>query len=283
MIGCCKIATGGGKTKVMSLVVAWSYFNALREPGSDLVRNFVIIAPNLTVYERLKDDFENIKIFNSDPLIPEEWIGDFQMKTILQDEPGGETSSGAIYLTNIHRLYKTKDNNNDISDSIWGPEVKRNKALDTSTALRERISMHKGIMVINDEAHHLHDPELAWNKAIDSLHLMSVNKGNGGVCLQVDFTATPKHNNGDFFRHIICDFPLGEAVDAGIVKVPVLGESDRLNIYGDKNTPAHEKYRNHLQVGYQRYEESYKEWEKVRNHLFVMTEDLHQPMKCLVS
>ena len=271
---CCKIATGGGKTKVMSLAIVWSYFNSLREQNSSLVKHFVVIAPNLTVYERLKDDFENRKIFDTDPLIPEEWKGDFQLKTILQDEPGGEVSFGAIYLTNIHRLYESRDNNIDDEGSIWGPEVKRNKALDTSIALRERITSHKGIMILNDEAHHLHDPELAWNKAIDSLHRMSLNKGRDGVCLQLDFTATPKHNNGDFFRHIVCDFPLGEAVDAGIVKVPVLGESDRLNIQGDKNAPAPQKYRNHLQVGYQRYEESYKQWEKVRKPiLFVMTED----------
>jgi len=271
---CCKIATGGGKTKVMSLAIVWSYFNCHREQNSSLVKHFVVIAPNLTVYERLKFDFENKKIFDTDPLIPEEWRGDFQIQTILQDQPGGEVASGAIYLTNIHRLYETRVCNDSDESSIWGPEVKRNKALDTSTALRERIASHKGIMILNDEAHHLHDPELAWNKAIDSLHLMNLNKGRDGVCLQLDFTATPKHNNGDFFRHIVCDFPLGEAVDAGIVKVPILGESDRLNIQGDKNTPSHEKYRNHLQVGYQRYEESYRQWEKVRKPiLFVMTED----------
>jgi len=271
---CCKIATGGGKTKVMSLAIVWSYFNSIREQDSGLVKHFVVIAPNLTVYERLKDDFENRRIFDIDPLIPDEWRGDFQLKTILQDEPGGEVSSGAIYLTNIHRLYETRDNKVEDEGSIWGPEVKRNKALDTSVALRERIASHKGIMILNDEAHHLHDPELAWNKAIDSLHVMNINKGFKGVCLQLDFTATPKHNNGEYFRHIICDFPLGEAVDAGIVKVPVLGESDRLNIQGDKKAPSHVKYRNHLQVGYQRYEESYKQWEKVRKPiLFVMTED----------
>ncbi len=271
---CCKIATGGGKTKVMSLAIVWSYFNSLREQNSDLVKHFVVIAPNLIVYERLRDDFQNSKIFFADPLIPEEWKGDFKLKTVLQDEPGGEVSSGAIYLTNIHRLYESRDTSEEDDSSIWGPEVKRNKALDTSVALRERIASHNGIMILNDEAHHLHDPELAWNRAIDSLHTMSLNKGHNGVCLQLDFTATPKHNKGELFRHIICDYPLGEAVDAGIVKVPILGESDRLTIQGDQNAPAYEKYRNHLQIGYQRYEESYKQWEKVRKPiLFVMTED----------
>lgn len=271
---CCKIATGGGKTKVMSLAIVWSYFNALREDNPNFVKHFVIIAPNLIVYERLKYDFENIKIFKTDPLIPEEWIGDFHLTTILQDEPGGDVSSGAIYLTNIHRLYESRDDNHNNDFSIWGPEVNRNKALDTSIALRERISSHKGIMILNDEAHHLHDPELAWNKAIDSLHRLSIEKGNKGICLQLDYSATPKHNDGTYFRHIICDFPLGEAVDSGIVKVPVLGESDVLNINKIQGQPAYQTYHNHLKLGYQRYEEAYKQWEKVRKPiLFVMTED----------
>ena len=54
----------------MSLAIAWSYFHRLREPGSNLPQHFVVIAPNLTVYERLKDDFENCAIFYQDPVIP---------------------------------------------------------------------------------------------------------------------------------------------------------------------------------------------------------------------
>jgi type III restriction enzyme len=277
---CCKIATGGGKTKVMSLAIVWSYYHNLYELNSDLARHFVIIAPNLTVYERLKDDFvdddKHRAALYRDPLIPEEWKSDFRMQVLLQDEPGGTATTGTIYLTNIHRLYEKRDDNGEESESasIFGPPVKRAQALDTGAALRERITSHPRLMVLNDEAHHLHDPDLAWNKAIDTLHSQSVSKGNSGICLQLDFTATPKHNDGRLFNHIICDFPLGEAVDAGIVKVPVLGESDELIERGDKNTPAHERYAMHLKLGYQRYEMKYNELSKVRKPiLFVMTED----------
>ncbi|NLF02729.1 MAG: DEAD/DEAH box helicase family protein [Anaerolineales bacterium] len=273
---CCKIATGGGKTKVVSLAVVWSYFHSLYEPDSDLARHFVVIAPNLTVYERLKDDFENCAIFYHDPLLPEEWKSDFQMQVVLQDEPGGASTQGAIYLTNIHRLYETRSGNHDDAEAggIFGPPVKRAQALDTGAALRERITAHPRLMVFNDEAHHLHDPELAWNRAIDALHSQSVSRGQAGICLQLDFTATPKHNSGELFRHIVCDFPLGEAVDAGIVKVPVLGESEELVVHGDKRTPAHQRYAMHLKLGYQRYEKTYEELNKVRKPiLFVMTED----------
>jgi len=274
---CCKIATGGGKTKVMSLAIVWSYYHSLYEPRSGLARHFIIIAPNLTVYERLKDDFENCAIFYKDPLLPEEWESDFQMQVVLQEEPGGAATQGTIYLTNIHRLYEPRENNNNENDStasIFGPSVKRTQALDTGAELRERITDHPRIMVMNDEAHHLHDPDLAWNRAIDALHSQSMSRGNKGIILQADFTATPKHNNGELFRHIICDFPLGEAVDAGIVKVPVLGESDEILERGDRKVPAHERYAMHLKLGYQRFEKTYEELRQVRKPiLFVMTED----------
>ncbi|MGQ9807196.1 MAG: DEAD/DEAH box helicase [Armatimonadota bacterium] len=274
---CAKIATGAGKTKIMSLAIVWSYFHSLYEPNSDLARHFVIIAPNLTVYERLKDDFENCAIFYQDPLIPEEWQGDFQMQVVLQDEAGGGTTTGTIYLTNIHRLYPSRDANGaaeEETSSIFGPPVVRGRALDTGESLRARITAHPRLMVLNDEAHHLHDPDLAWNRAIEALHEESLRRGQGGICAQLDFTATPKHNDGSLFRHIVVDFPLGEAVDAGIVKVPVLGESDELVVRGDKKTPAHERYAMHLQLAYQRYERIYEELHQVRKPiLFVMTED----------
>ena len=40
-----KMATGAGKTKVLSLVLAWSFFHRLYEPDSSLARNFLVIAP----------------------------------------------------------------------------------------------------------------------------------------------------------------------------------------------------------------------------------------------
>jgi type III restriction enzyme len=275
---CFKIATGAGKTKIMSLAIVWSYFHSLYEPNSDLARHFVVIAPNLTVYERLKDDFENAAIFYRDPLIPDEWRGDFQMQVVLQDEAGGGATTGVIYLTNIHRLYPSRENDKQATESefasLLGPPVVRGRALDTGESLRARITAHPRLMVLNDEAHHLHDPDLAWNRAIETLHEQSLQRGYGGLCAQLDFSATPKHNDGSLFRHIVVDFPLGEAVDAGIVKVPVLGESEELLPRGDNKTPAHERYAMHLQLGYQRYEKTYEELSQVRKPiLFVMTED----------
>lgn len=58
-----KMATGSGKTKVMSLGIAWSFFHKLYEPESDLARNFLAIAPNIIVLDRIHHDFQGLRIF----------------------------------------------------------------------------------------------------------------------------------------------------------------------------------------------------------------------------
>ncbi len=65
-----KMATRSGKTKVMSLAIVWSHFNALKEKDSALARNFLVLAPNVIVFEGLKEDLEDGRIFHQDPLIP---------------------------------------------------------------------------------------------------------------------------------------------------------------------------------------------------------------------
>src|SRR3954447_13304231 len=58
-----KMATGSGKTKVMSLAVAWQYLNAARSEGDDYAKTFLVIAPNVIVFERLRADFQGGYIF----------------------------------------------------------------------------------------------------------------------------------------------------------------------------------------------------------------------------
>ena len=72
---CVKMATGTGKTKVISLAVAWQFFNAVNEPheiAKDYAKTFLLIAPNVIVFERLKTDFEGGRIFAHDPVIPDD-------------------------------------------------------------------------------------------------------------------------------------------------------------------------------------------------------------------
>ncbi len=64
------MATGSGKTVVMALLVAWSYLNRRLESGSGHADNFLIVAPNVIVYERLREDFDSARIFHGLPIVP---------------------------------------------------------------------------------------------------------------------------------------------------------------------------------------------------------------------
>lgn len=273
-----KLATGAGKTKVMSLAIVWSYFHALRESDSDMARHFVLIAPGLTVYERLKDDFRpgdgRADIFDNDPLIPPEWRGDWNLSVVLQDEAAGAASGGVLYLTNIHRLHDTSRRAGRGQSETYGwmgPAVSKATALDTAAALRDRITKHPRVMVINDEAHHVWDPDSAWNEAIRFIHDTGRQRGGTGLVAQLDFSATPKDNRGQIFKHVVCDTPLGEAVDGGIVKTPVIGRADR-RLEEQPGDDASYVYERHLLLGYERWKLSREEWDKSGKKalLFVM-------------
>lgn len=274
-----KLATGAGKTKCMSLAIVWSYFHALRESGSDMAKHFVIIAPNLTVFERLKEDFRpeggGPDIFMTDPLIPPEWRGDWNFSVVLQDEASGASTGGVLYLTNIHRLFEPRrGKKGDAETYEWaGPPVSKSKALDTGAELRDRITSHKRVMVLNDEAHHVWDPGSAWNNAIRWLHEALRKRSGEGLLAQLDFSATPKDNKGRVFPHVVCDTPLGEAVDAGIIKTPIIGRTKEL--VEQPHDDAAYRYEAHLRLGYERWKRSNDEWGKSGKKplLFVMCTD----------
>ncbi|MCH9055881.1 DEAD/DEAH box helicase family protein [Synechococcus sp. PCC 6716] len=272
-----KLATGAGKTKVMSLCIVWSYFHALRESDSEMARHFVVIAPNLTVYERLKDDFGNGRVFDEDPLIPPEWRGDWNLSVVLQDEASGAATGGTLYLTNIHRLYDTAKRKQKAEQETYdwlGPAVSKTKALDTGAALRDRITAHRQVMVLNDEAHHVWDPGSAWNEAIRTLHETILARSGNKLVAQLDFSATPKDNKGQLFKHIICDTPLGEAVDAGIVKTPLIGQASRKLVEQADDNAAY-RWEQHLLLGYERWKASQAEWQASGKKplLFIMCDD----------
>ena len=99
-----KMATGTGKTKVMGLALVWSYFHKLYEPESPLSRNFLIIAPNIIVLNRLKKDFDNLTMFREEPFIPDDgfadhdWKSNFQLTVHIQDDVKPLTDYGNLFL-----------------------------------------------------------------------------------------------------------------------------------------------------------------------------------------
>jgi type III restriction enzyme len=267
-----KMATGSGKTKVMSLAIVWSYFNAVFG-GADYSKTFLVIAPNVIVYQRLLDDFGDGAIFRNDPLIPPEWQSDWQFAVITRDNPGAPSAPGTLYLTNVHQLYESRDRRRtaepDPLTAVLGSPPPAEAT--TGEGLRERVLSHGELLVINDEAHHLHNEDLEWRKLIDGFH--DHLRPGGGLMGQLDFTATPKHTNGALFREIVVDYSIAQAIDDGIVKRPVLGELSGTIEYEAES--AADKHRDKLNAGIQKWKQFQEQLagSGKKPVLFVMTEN----------
>ncbi|MES2953023.1 MAG: DEAD/DEAH box helicase family protein [Patescibacteria group bacterium] len=280
-----KMATGSGKTKVLSLVLAWSYFHKLYEEDSELARNFLVIAPNIIVLDRIRTDFDGLKIFFQDPVLPDNgyqgrnWRDDFQMTLHIQDQVGAVKKTGNIFLTNIHRIYEGATESASFEDedtANYFLGTKPSGATNESKIdLGDIVRNIDELIVLNDEAHHIHDPRLAWFKAIEDIHNRLVMKG-GRLSLQVDVTATPKHNNGAIFVQTISDYPLVEAIHQNVVKHPVLPDpASRAKLQEHQTSKYSEKYKDYLHLGYLEWKKVYDEHMKLgkKSVLFVMTDD----------
>jgi type III restriction enzyme len=280
-----KMATGSGKTKVMSLLLAWSYFHKKYEKDSKLSKNFLLITPNIIVLERIKNDFVGLKIFYEDPIIPENgyegqnWQDDFQITLHLQDEVGNISDTGNIFLTNIHRVFEadikeSNFNDEDLTDYFLG-EKPVSKTNESKVDLGEIVRDVDELMVINDEAHHIHDEKLAWFKSIQDINNQLLQKGKS-ISLQIDVTATPKHTNGGIFVQTISDYPLVEAIHQRVVKNPVLpDEASRAKLQERQSSLYTEKYEDFIKLGIEEWRKTYKELEPTgkKSILFIMTDD----------
>lgn len=280
-----KMATGSGKTKVMSLALAWSFFHKLYEPDSELARNFLVIAPNIIVLDRIYKDFEGLRIFFEDPVLPENgfdghnWRDDFQLTLHKQDEVNVTRSTGNIFLTNIHRVYAGEDippspDDDNAMDYFLGKRP-TGATTDSKVDLGMIVRDIDELMVLNDEAHHVHDKKLAWFQSIQDIHNRLLQKGDA-LSLQLDVTATPKHNNGAIFVQTVADYPLVEAIWQNVVKHPVLPDAaSRAKLSEQQSAKYTEKYADYIDLGVIEWRKAYKEHMKLDKKaiLFVMTDD----------
>jgi type III restriction enzyme len=284
----CKMATGSGKTKVLSLLIAWSYFHKLYEAESDLARNILLIAPNIIVLDRLRADFDGLKIFFNDPVLPNNgfegrnWRDDFQITLHIQDDVRIVRPTGNLFLTNIHRVYlgdirEPSLDDDDLSDYFLGPFGPRpvGRTTDSRTDLGEIVREIDELAVFNDEAHHIHDERMAWFKSIQDIHHRMLQK-DGGLSLQLDVTATPKHNNGAIFVQTVSDYPLVEAIHQNVVKHPALPDQPSIDrLHEHKSAIFTEHFADYLRLGIEEWRQSYAEHERLGKKavLFVMVDD----------
>ncbi|MFH1598110.1 MAG: DEAD/DEAH box helicase family protein [Patescibacteria group bacterium] len=269
-----QLATGSGKTKIMGLAIAWCYLNAVIEGEKylDISKHCLVIAPNLFVLDRLLEDFSpsdnRPDIFHSDPIIPKELERYWNLKAYSPDTVPSEINQGegALIVTNIHKLYKesedTKiyegDENKYASELALFTSAMPKKLENQKRTLADSLKNSNNILVINDEAHHVHDEDkhkeyekkainkkeigAADKKAAEELGWIRSIRNLDSLCkvsLQIDLSATLFEEKGshktlinnkeeirfrwtDLFKHTVDLYSLGEAKKDGIIKNPKL-------------------------------------------------------------
>lgn len=221
---CTKLCTGGGKTIVMSMLIAWQVCNCVSYPGLSerYTRNVLVVAPNITVKKRL------------DVLKPNEPGNYYDKFSVVPENMRGILNQTCIEVCNWQMLYdpSTED------DPARNKSVVKKPARGDDSYCREFAGDMRDIMVINDEAHHAYrvrpedrkartqeekDEQKAatvWMRGLDRLHSAR------GIRTCYDFTATPfvpgrgRNDEDGLFSWIVSDFSLDDGIEAGIVKTP---------------------------------------------------------------
>ena len=228
---CCKMATGTGKTVVMAMTIAWQILNKVIYPrDTRFSKNIFIVAPNLTVRDRLKVlNLSGNNYYKEYKIIPNEW----QEKLRL----------GKVIIKNWHQLqWETEEQ----IEKRKGPD-RRGAKSDYAYVkeVLEGLANSKNIVVLNDEAHH------AWRyrsemkiKKTDDLTKEDIEKATKwiegldrinrkiGINQIFDFSATPYAPTGktaderNLFGWIVSDFGLTDAIESGLVKTPKFAVGD---------------------------------------------------------
>ena len=283
------MATASGKTLVMAMLTVWSYFNYLYEDREKYSRFFLFVAPNLVVYDRLLRDLQGLRIFREFDLIPPAWEKDFALRIITWDtfSPAdlGSISpdEGAILVTNIHQLEIGKrgggrrEASSPLLEGLGFPNPGKEPYRAEAIRFRDVAVNFPNLMVLKDEAHHIHRVESAWQKYIWQLHEDLKQRFGRGIFMELDFSATPRDQKGNFLPWVVVDFSLREALQTQIVKEPLKVQLQ---------SPRGEITKQHLlQTALDRWREHNRRLEPLGKKavLFVVCEDIGEAFKVYQS
>ena len=279
------MATGSGKTKVIALVIAWSFFHKCYEKNSQLSRNILLVAPNIIVLDRLVRDFDGLRIFYDDPVLPENgfagqnWRDDFQMRLHRQDEVRAlNAASGNIFLTNIHRVFVSDSaepsaDDEDLSDYFLGVRPV-GKTTDSKVDLGEVVREIDELLIINDEAHHIHDEKMAWFKSMRIFIIAFCKKTNTFLCRPI-LAPRPNTITGLFLlkRFQITRWWRRFIKMSLSVRLPDNASAAKLE---EKQTVKYtDRYADYIDLGVTEWRKTREEFDKAGKKaiLFVMTDD----------
>ena len=216
------MATGSGKTKVISLALAWQYFNAVAEARDDYARTFLLIAPNVIVFERLRTDFEGGRIFHTDPIIPDDFrlLWDFQC--YMRGRIGeGRFDGGPVPRQRPAALRPPRGRvNRARRDDGDARAPARRRGL-----RRSRTSPPGSSPVAAPQWSSMTRPTTPTTRIATGTRASAacMERSPGAWPAQLDLTATPRHTRGQLFSWTVFDYPLKQAMTDGVVKRPVKG------------------------------------------------------------
>jgi type III restriction enzyme len=203
---CFSIATGVGKTRLMGAIIAYLYL----EKG---IRNFFVLAPNLTIYEKLVQDF-------GDPGHPKyvfKGIAEFVHNRPVvitgenYDSQGGlfREAEVRINVFNISKFNKDAANPRG-ADKGKPPRIKRIAEV-LGQSYWDYLSGLTDLVLLMDEAHRYRADASA--AAINELKPV----------FGIELTATPLVNNTQAFRNVVFEYNLAQALEDGkYVKSPAI-------------------------------------------------------------
>src|SRR5690606_3081471 len=157
--------------------------------------------------------------------------------------------------------------------ALLGPAPKGN--IQASEPMLGRIKRVANLMVLNDEAHHVHDDTLKWNETLLMLDAHLRERDGRGLVAWLDLSATPKNQNGTFFPWIVVDYPLAQAVEDRIVKTPlIIHQTDKKDPDKYASEEAGDVYNEWIAIAVERWREHVKDYGAVDEKplLFVMAE-----------
>lgn len=241
-----KMATGAGKTTVMAMMIAWQTINKARRPSSrKYTRGFLIVAPGLTIRDRLRvlQPNDPDSYYRSRELVPNDMLSDLDRAKIV--------------ITNYH-AFKLRERL-ELSKGGRSLLQGRGEALNTQETegqMLQRVMPDlmgmKNIMVINDEGHHCYrekpgEDDISGLKGDDKKEAKKNNEAarlwiNGLEIVKrklkinrvIDLSATPfflrgsGYAEGTLFPWTMSDFSLMDAIECGIVKLPRVPVADNI-------------------------------------------------------
>src|SRR5579862_6659671 len=241
-----KMATGTGKTTVMAIIIAWQTLNAVRHPGSKFSRAFLVVAPGITIKDRLR------------VLQPGNPGNYFSERQIVPPDLLGDIGKAKIVITNYHAFkHRETMEISKVGRSLLQGRGEAPETLETDGQMLKRacgeLLAMKNIVVINDEAHHCYRHKVrdeedeedfsgdereeakknneAARLWISGLEALKRSNSLGAV---YDLSATPfflrgsGYVEGTLFPWTVSDYSLMDAIESGIVKLPRVPVADNL-------------------------------------------------------